>query len=525
MKKISLFLAVVLSMGCFNYAIAKTPQYVSVIDFGATGDGITDDQQALQKAFDYGAAHKIPVYIPPGTYLHSSTLSVKGTIFGAKNNMSKLVGTTYLKGALWIQEDGCRVYNLDISQTDGPRSGALRSGEGTSAGIYIWNQNRVYDDFEVVNCHIHDVTSAGICSYGCNNVKILNNFIEHTNADGALFANRWNNLEYGYNRIFRTGDDALAINTSGHTAEPPDFRYGKNAIIHHNTVEGNLTCRGIAINGNINVDIYNNYVSDSTAPISVGATTSWNSWENRNVYVHDNTLMCEYGKSKGTIGGGAISLYNNYPGLIDRNLQFYDNDIYEPALYGAYVWGTDQINANIFRNNFYMSNRDMVYCNENKGSKNIKMFDNNYYMPDMYKGDKNNKYQGGIDWDKKLNIPEINDNFALFAKVDEEWINDGVYKEANTVSDNETVFEWNDAQTFNTVCIGDKTNSIKAYEIYAWLDGEWEILKKSKWTDIPEGDRRAEYDNVSLDVNVTTNKLKIVFEPILEEVSINEISV
>lgn len=48
---------------------AKLRQYVSVKDFGAVGDGVTDDLAAFQAAI---TAHK-NVYVPPGTYLLSFT--------------------------------------------------------------------------------------------------------------------------------------------------------------------------------------------------------------------------------------------------------------------------------------------------------------------------------------------------------------------------------------------------------------------------------------------------------------------
>ena len=55
----------------------------SVTDFGAAGDGVTDDTQAIQAAMNHnvGAVHaKAPsvVYFPPGTYLVSGTLVMWG---------------------------------------------------------------------------------------------------------------------------------------------------------------------------------------------------------------------------------------------------------------------------------------------------------------------------------------------------------------------------------------------------------------------------------------------------------------
>lgn len=50
----------------------KLAQYVSVMDFGAVGDGVTDDSAAIQAAFDASSN----VYFPNGTYVFATTIEV-----------------------------------------------------------------------------------------------------------------------------------------------------------------------------------------------------------------------------------------------------------------------------------------------------------------------------------------------------------------------------------------------------------------------------------------------------------------
>lgn len=60
-------------------ANAKFADMVSVKDFGAVGDGVTDDLAALNAAIAYEQTNKKGLYFPSGTYLVSSTLNFLGS--------------------------------------------------------------------------------------------------------------------------------------------------------------------------------------------------------------------------------------------------------------------------------------------------------------------------------------------------------------------------------------------------------------------------------------------------------------
>lgn len=57
---------------------AKLRESVSVTDFGAVGDGVTDDSSSIQAAIDYAETINAIVYIPPGNYKINTGLTIDG---------------------------------------------------------------------------------------------------------------------------------------------------------------------------------------------------------------------------------------------------------------------------------------------------------------------------------------------------------------------------------------------------------------------------------------------------------------
>ena len=86
---------------------SKLEEIMSVKDFGATGDGTTDDTTAIQNAITAAIAGDLDLFINPGTYKITSTLTVTNTsikIYGAgryETTIDSFVAGSAIKCAQW----------------------------------------------------------------------------------------------------------------------------------------------------------------------------------------------------------------------------------------------------------------------------------------------------------------------------------------------------------------------------------------------------------------------------------------
>jgi hypothetical protein len=99
-----------------NRMIAGAP--VNVLDFGAVGDGVADDTAAIQAAID--AAEGRPVYVPAGTYVVQSTITM--TSYGT---------STFRQGSQLIG-DGIGKTIFDNQVSSGPMLNLISSGTAGS---------------------------------------------------------------------------------------------------------------------------------------------------------------------------------------------------------------------------------------------------------------------------------------------------------------------------------------------------------------------------------------------------------
>lgn len=133
----------------------KLRESVSVKDFGAVGDGVTDDTAAIQAASNTGKH----VAIPKGTYVISTAINVNvnGTQFCGEGVASTTIYQSTANSKIFnITANNVTVRELSLDYSGTPTSGAVAIYAGGAEGRFAnFKINRSYKALEIVgiNCH------------------------------------------------------------------------------------------------------------------------------------------------------------------------------------------------------------------------------------------------------------------------------------------------------------------------------------------------------------------------------------
>ena len=167
---------------------AKLRQTVSFEDFGAVGDGTTNDTVAIGKAFDYAISTGVAISMGAKTYLvtagvlqKTGTISISGA--GAKS-IFKTLGDNSTSIIKLINNYGGRLQNFKIQ-------GGAVTRLGSGMGLWLAQGK----DLFVFGLEVEQVSAAGIFNEGCTDTTITGCKIKGSKADG----------------IFNTGGDRKSV--------------------------------------------------------------------------------------------------------------------------------------------------------------------------------------------------------------------------------------------------------------------------------------------------------------------------
>jgi hypothetical protein len=338
---------------------SKLREFVSVKDFGAAGDGATDDTAAIQAALDYGT--KRVIFVQGETYLvSSSTLQVSTDGQQINGNGAKIVfsreqhATTpsYSDSLFNVSADDVCFENIILQYTGTFTVGGLDYG-GYVSGIQV----EASDRFTARNVEAYGFNRAGInVSMGatyCLNPVIEDCYLHHNRVAGGIYGNTDGGTVINSNLAFNgisTGADVgygfagwstcVPKNTilsnnqaSDNYRKGLDFHAGENGILIGNVCARNrvygIYVMGVkgswSITGNTvtNMTWNNSFPSMSMYGIRVGHLEGQGTSEIQTSFVIDGNVISAFTKTAGT----AIPLSDNMVGCSYGKLTVSNNII------------------------------------------------------------------------------------------------------------------------------------------------------------------------------------------------------
>jgi hypothetical protein len=207
-------------------ALPQPTGTVSVMAYGATGNGTTDDGPALQSAIDDAQAKGMSVWIPPGTYLDAATvLDVENVaVYGAGMWRSTLTGAS----ARLVCAGNCVVSDLawtgDVVLRDDSNSVAGISGTfGTASKLQnVWIEHFTTGGWIGIN---GNTPTTGLLVHGAR--------IRDLYADGMNFCNGTSSSTIEESSARNTGDDGFASWAYAGAGDPANT----GNVFQHDTVQ------------------------------------------------------------------------------------------------------------------------------------------------------------------------------------------------------------------------------------------------------------------------------------------------
>jgi hypothetical protein len=165
----------------FNLKLQET---ISVKDFGATGDGFTDDTAAIQAAINQAYGTKAAVYIPAGTYLVTSTINITnpcaiygdgaGSIITQSSNLTVFNIQTYAGNSIFE-----KFVITSPTQASAGTCISVNASSCTFRNIQIFNAYNCFvltgvQDTVIDSCILWQFFYNGILLNGNNNDNFIN---------------------------------------------------------------------------------------------------------------------------------------------------------------------------------------------------------------------------------------------------------------------------------------------------------------------------------------------------------------
>ena len=334
--------------------------YLVATDFGATGNGTSNDTTALKNAVAAASAQGKKLYLPSGTYrLEEEIILPAGFVLQGAGQwkteliFSRTASSAYAGQALGgIKATGSNtvVRDLYMKSAQSARSlgyHGLKGSWGTGSLIEnVWAEH-----FET-GAWIADFSNNG--NIYTDGLVIRNARLRNAFADGVNYASGTRNSVVENTHVRGCGDDGLASYASGRTLNKPTTR---NIQFRYNTIECVYRAGGIGIFGGEGHKIHRNIIRDQVAGPGLRLNTIFvylngalegYPFGSQLIQFYDNTLERTGSLTVFNEQAGAIELQTWYTDV--ENIRFTDIDINTTRYEGIRYSRVGQVTAAGFNN-------------------------------------------------------------------------------------------------------------------------------------------------------------------------------
>ncbi|MEV7723608.1 glycosyl hydrolase family 28-related protein [Streptomyces sp. NPDC087917] len=220
----------------------------NVLLFGADPTGRREASDAFDRAIAFARRHRIPVYLPPGTYRVDRHIVVDDvTITGAGSWYTTVKGAGVGFYGKEASAGGSRNVRLSRFAIEGDVRERVDTDQVNGVGGAM-------SDSTVDSLYIHH-TKVGLWFDGpMSGLKVTRNVITDQIADGLNFHTGVTDSLVRDNFVRNTGDDGLAL----WSEKAADARN----VLDHNTVQSPTLANGIAVYGGTDTTLSANLVAD-----------------------------------------------------------------------------------------------------------------------------------------------------------------------------------------------------------------------------------------------------------------------
>ena len=235
----------------------KLGETVSVKDFGAVGDGVTDDTAAIQAAITFarqqpsGTGRK-PIYVPEGTYLISGTISIPNISILGDGSLASIIKYTGNGSAIYCEAGEIFIRDIAI---DGSTAGV------NAVGLEM-NDNSIYS--EISKCSFNGLAvgleivgstygiSVGNCRFVGNDQHV------YAHASATTFPTMCQFYDNGFETAQTASGSAILLE------DAQAFTFERNILQSNNTLHTiKIDYATAIVNNYANHRIINNYFEEN----------------------------------------------------------------------------------------------------------------------------------------------------------------------------------------------------------------------------------------------------------------------